>query len=506
MEKRLFFAITLSMLVLLTWSIIFKQPQPVDNKALIQKTSPSERKLTAPVAQPQSTAVSTPISMHTEELENKDLKLIFNLENASIREAVFKKYKDTPFFLGNGFSLQEPGINFQRIPGTRPEELVFLSQDDKRKILKRFSFDKPNYSIVLEIKVTNISPDKLDAELFLTLASLNLNSAKERLNFLNVVTADKNGTGHFPIQRDKAFQDIDFIAIRDRYFAAIVGMQEGSLNGAIKKVNNLESQVNFAGPETILMPGQIKSFFYHIYLGPQELHLINAVNPKWAGIVNYGFFDVISHVLLQTLEYIYKIVKNWGWAVVILSALVYLVLFPLSIKQIRSMKEMQMLQPKIEQLRQAYKDNPQKLNKAIMELYREHKINPLGGCLPMILQIPIFFALYQALMRFVPLKGATFLWIKDLSEPDRLFSLPFPKPFDAFNLLPILMTIGMFIQQKLSSQSTSTGSAEQQKIMLIMFPLLFGFIFYNMPSALVLYWFINSILMLVFQLRVAKAQ
>lgn len=169
------------------------------------------------------------------------------------------------------------------------------------------------------------------------------------------------------------------------------------------------------------------------------------------------------------------------------------------------MKEMQKLQPYIEELRKQHKDNPQKLNKEIMELYREHKVNPLGGCLPLILQMPIFFALYQALMRSVALKGAKFLWIKDLSEPDKLFLLPFPQPFDSLNILPILMMIGMFVQQKISAPATASSStAEQQKLMLLIMPLMFGFIFYSMPAGLVLYWFINSTLMLLYQLRISK--
>jgi len=175
-------------------------------------------------------------------------------------------------------------------------------------------------------------------------------------------------------------------------------------------------------------------------------------------------------------------------------------------KQMRSMKQMQVLQPRIEELRKIYKDNPQKLNTEIMGLYREYKVNPLSGCLPLILQMPIFFALYQVLLRSVGFKGAKFLWIKDLSLPDRLFILPATIPFlgNEINLLPILMTIGMFIQQKFSMATSSTGSAEQQKFMMILFPLMFGFIFYHMPSGLVLYWFINSTLMLFYQLRISR--
>jgi YidC/Oxa1 family membrane protein insertase len=194
-------------------------------------------------------------------------------------------------------------------------------------------------------------------------------------------------------------------------------------------------------------------------------------------------------------------VHNWGLAIIVLSLIIYIILFPLSLKQMRSMKEMQALQPTIEELRKTYKDNPQKLNKEIMELYREHKVNPLGGCLPLILQIPIFFALYQALIRSIFLKGASFLWIKDLSEPDKLFKINLTGKTLDINILPILMALEMFIQQKISTTATGTGTSEQQRLMLILFPIMFGFIFYSMPSGLVLYWFINSTLMLIYQFR-----
>jgi YidC/Oxa1 family membrane protein insertase len=172
------------------------------------------------------------------------------------------------------------------------------------------------------------------------------------------------------------------------------------------------------------------------------------------------------------------------------------------------MKEMQALQPKIDSLRKQHKDNPQKLNKEIMELYKEHKVNPLGGCLPMVLQIPIFFALYQALIRSIDLKGATFLWIKDLSEPDRIFMLQFSMPFlgNELNLLPILMVVVMFLQQKLTTPASSGMSSEQQKMMLYLMPVIFLFIFYRMPAGLVLYWLVNSTLMFLFQLRINRAK
>jgi YidC/Oxa1 family membrane protein insertase len=281
-----------------------------------------------------------------------------------------------------------------------------------------------------------------------------------------------------------------------------------SYQGLIKKINSQESEVSLVAQRIVIAPGQQIGQRFHIYLGPQDLRQINSIKPDWSGVVNYGAFDFIAQVLLQSLEFFYRVVHNWGLAIVILSLAIYLLLFPLTLKQMRSMKEMQALQPLIEEIRRTYKNDAQKQNKEIMELYRKHKVNPLGGCLPLILQMPIFFALYQALMRSVALKGASFLWIKDLSEPDRLFKLPFSLPVlgNEVNILPIVMAIGMFIQQKISLVSASSSVAEQQKLMLVVMPLMFGLIFYHMPSGLVLYWFINSGLMLLYQLRIRRTR
>ncbi len=210
--------------------------------------------------------------------------------------------------------------------------------------------------------------------------------------------------------------------------------------------------------------------------------------------------------MLGTLSFTHKVVKNWGLAIIILSLLIYLVLYPLTIKQMRSMKEMQVLQPKVEQLKVLYKDNSQRMNKELMELYKEHKVNPLGGCLPLLLQMPVFFTLYQVLNRSIALKGAEFLWIKDLSEPDKLAMLPVNLPVvgDQFNILPIIIAIIMFVQQKFSTAAATGEAAQQQKIMMIVFPFVFGLVFYHMPSGLVLYWLVNSLLMMLYQIKISK--
>jgi YidC/Oxa1 family membrane protein insertase len=160
---------------------------------------------------------------------------------------------------------------------------------------------------------------------------------------------------------------------------------------------------------------------------------------------------------------------------------------------------MQAIQPKVKALQEQYKSDPQQMNKAVMEMYRKNKVNPLGGCLPLLLQMPIFIALYQTLTQSIELRGAKFFWwIKDLSAPDSFYTLPFSIPLlgNHVNILPLLMIGSMIWQQKLTP--TASASKEQAKMMLLM-PVVFGFIFYNLPAGLVLYWFINNVLTILHQ-------
>ncbi|MBN2373293.1 membrane protein insertase YidC, partial [bacterium] len=187
---------------------------------------------------------------------------------------------------------------------------------------------------------------------------------------------------------------------------------------------------------------------------------------------------------------------NWGAALIVLAALINIVLYPLTTKRyLESARNMQALQPKINELKEKYKDDPKKMNQAMLDLYKEHKINPLGGCLPLLLQMPIFIALYRTLIVSIELKGAQFLWMKDLAVPDRLFKMPLPPPFDYFNLLPILMAGAMFLQQKNTQKAAPKQADKTQQQMMVMMPLIFGVIFYNFASGLVLYWLTSTLTM-----------
>jgi len=505
MEKRLILAIALSLLILLTWSAWVSKTYHIENKEVTTKNLIPAQNLAKETLTfiPQSEELPAPLLFN---YSQEKFAITFIEPQAAIKEVIFKNYQDYKLLLQYGFLLDDKTFNFKKESITS-DTVVFVHSDPNKVVTKKFIFSKSNYGIELEIKIQNLSNAPLSINLPLILGALDFSPKNLEARFQDVTVATKEKTLHFNARRDLQFAEIKFLSLRDRYFCAIIEPESNNYTGFIQKINSGKSNIGLSFADFVLAGGEQIEWRFRIYLGPQDLRIINSINPGWSQVIHYGTFDFISQILLNALEFLYRLVHNWGWAIVILSLGVYLLLFPLTLKQMSSMKQMQTLQPKIEELRNIYKDNPQKLNKEIMELYRQHKVNPLGGCLPLVLQMPIFFALYQALMRSVALKGAKFLWIKDLSAPDRLFILPTSLPIlgNEINILPILMAVGMFIQQKISAGATSSASAEQQKLMMVLFPLLFGFIFYHMPSGLVLYWFINSTFMLFYQIRMTRA-
>jgi YidC/Oxa1 family membrane protein insertase len=497
MEKRLILAMSLSMLVLLAWSAFLPKTQPIDNKRVASRNLVTQTTTSLPDT-PRTTTPPRLIKLARDQWE-----VTFDEGKAAIQSAEFKNFQNYKFMLQNGYWLSVEKLKFREISTGSSGEVAFVYQDQQQKITKRFLVSNSNYTIELDLEVANLSPHSIDLDLPLVLGVLNFANTKNQMNFASIGIATQEKIFHQNGHKDATFLGVRFLGLRERYFCTILEPLAGNYSAFIRRLTPQTSEVGLSLQGVQLARGNSFTQKFRIYLGPQDLKVINAANPNWAELINFGAFDVISRLVLRVLEFIYSLVHNWGLSIIILSLLVYALLYPLSLKQMHSMKEMQSLQPKIEEIRQAYKDNPKKMNVETMNLYREHKVNPLSGCLPLILQIPIFFALYQALIRFVSLKGANFLWIKDLSEPDRLFLLPISLPVlgNEINILPILMAIGMFVQQKISMKLTVGSSAEQQKMMLILLPVMFGVIFYHMSSGFVLYWFVNSILMLLFQLK-----
>ena len=232
-----------------------------------------------------------------------------------------------------------------------------------------------------------------------------------------------------------------------------------------------------AAPSINIAPNQIKTMSMSLFAGPAISSQLDALAPNLGLTVDYGWLWMIGKVLFWILNLFHSVIQNWGWSIILLTILIKFAFLPLSTKSYKSMAKMRILQPKLKELKKQYGDDKQAFGKASMALYQKEKVNPLGGCLPMLVQIPVFIALYWVLMESVQLRQTPFIfWIHDLSVKDPYY------------ILPVLMGISMFIQQRLNP---APPDPTQAKIMMFL-PVFFTFIFLSFPAGLVLYWLVNN--------------
>ncbi len=254
-------------------------------------------------------------------------------------------------------------------------------------------------------------------------------------------------------------------------------------------------------PAVTLAPGASKQYQFAAYTGPKEIRTLEAADADLARAVNFGFWDFLAKPTLHLLNFLYRYVHNYGVAIILVTILIKLLFWPIAQKGMKSMKTMQKLQPKMAKLREKYADDRERLNQEMMQLYKTYKVNPLSGCLPMFLQIPVFFALYKVLLQTIELRHAPFiLWINDLSAPDRLpigIDIPY---LGGIPVLTLLMGGSMYLQQRMTP---STGDPTQQKVMQFL-PIIFTFMFLNFASGLVLYWLVNNLLSIAQQYMINR--
>ncbi len=262
----------------------------------------------------------------------------------------------------------------------------------------------------------------------------------------------------------------------DRYYASVLYNYDISMSVSIMKDLNDSPQIFIHAKDDILLHG---------YIGPKEHKILQSLDDRLTSVIEYGWFTFIAQPMFILLQFIHNYIGNWGWTIVFTTILIKLVLFPLSHKGMVSMNRLKELAPKVKALQEKYKGDKQKSSMHMMELYKKEGVNPMGGCLPVILQIPVFFAIYRVLLNSIELKGAPWmLWIDDLGVMDPYF------------ILPILMGITMFVQQKITPNTMADPM--QQKLFQLL-PVVFTIFFLWFPAGLTLYWFINNLFTIVQQ-------
>ncbi len=539
MEQRLLLAFLLMGVVLMVSQYLLPKPvppKPAEQKTAEQKTpaqTPPEQK---PVADksPKPAAAASKTSAAKKETEavpektaatvsqeytvETDLSIVrFSNRGATVKSWVLKKYKDStgkpldlvnPVALAKGLELpfsyqfkdQKPGVDLNKElfvgkVGGDGLRMDFEFSDGKVVAKKSFQFEKRRYLSSVSSEVTQSGVelphlfvwrggfgDSTIAKAYAAQHSTYYNSELGKL----VVTDSKEGKDA-PVVASGKFT---FAGLEDAYFAAVI-LPQAMGNVEIQTTsNNLPVAMDSTDNELHVgaMFGGAGKQAYELYVGPKDVDILRGVNPKLELMVDWGrWFGFLAKPLFLALNWMNdRYVHNFGWTIISVTVIINFLLLPLKFTSMKSMQKMQALQPQIAAINDRYKNvglkDPRKAeqNQEVMALYKKHGANPMGGCMPMVLQIPFFAAFYTVLSVAIELRGATWLWVSDLSQPETL----------AIRVLPVTMVATQFIMQKMTPSASVDPS--QQRMMMFM-PLIFGFMFYYSSSGLVLYWLTGNV-------------
>jgi YidC/Oxa1 family membrane protein insertase len=527
MEKRTLIALVLALVILFGFQYFFspkEQPAPpkeaapskeaVQGKAEQAPAKPSAAgtpKAEVPAPSP------TPKVTKTYVVETPLLKVTFSDLGGAITSVRLVKYKEKIGF-PEGKELFEDIKPYQHMPilvesqnGAAATDATIFAPDKKdltikdasetitftgaltngKKVKKSYTFYPDRYTIGLQVTVENLDPDRT----YLDLAMI---SMKEKPSYsfkgpfvYNGKSLDQISKLEKPVDVNKNYTYAGF----DEGYFAFIWIPEEASKPALK-VEEVQQMIpverlRLDKPE---VSGQL-------YFGPRDIAILKSLNIRAEKIVDFGWFDIVAKPMLWGMNWANQFTHNYGIDIILLTILIKIIFYPLSLKSYKSMKDMQKLQPQIAKLREKYKDDKEKLNKEMMDIYKKKGINPLGGCLPMIIQIPVFFALYKVLIGAIEFRHAPFmLWINDLASPEDLFSFSVAGYTVPLRVLPLVMGITQVLQQKMTP---TTADPVQEKMMLFM-PIVFTFLFWGFPSGLVLYWLVNNVISIAQQMYINK--
>lgn len=556
-EKRLLLAIVLSVVVLVGWNFLYVKPQAEKNAQNVKTTEQqpvtdqnrTTSESTVSDYQPIKETNSTDATQENQNFKISDFRTISvetPLYNASISEYgaavtsfTLKNYNETnkkdsplkelvPKEIAQGLlrlNLKGRSIaNFDsavfkadtsqnKTTLQNGEKEISFTWTSKEGVVfeKIFTFHADTYLIDCDIIIKNGGPMPLNDSLGISVAGFLDKAAEKAASFtfagpIGLVDNELQEIKKKDIEdKDTYNGNITWTGYTARYFMSCV-IPEKPVNGELKITNSKDIITStLYHPMERIDPGKMFKIPLSIFMGPKSLAILKQSNESLTKAVNFGWFTILAKPLLIAMNYIYKILPNYGIAIIILTILIKIVLWPLGTKSYKSMNEMKKVQPLMAEIREKYKDDKTKMNKEVMALYKTYKVNPVSGCLPMLAQMPIFFALYRMLYQAIELRHAPFMgWIQDLSAPDRLFHFNFSVPFMqepyGIPVLTIIMGASFFLQQKMTPTS---GDPAQAKMMMLM-PIFMTVIFINFPAGLVLYFFANNIISMGQQLYIQK--
>ena len=546
-QKRLFLAIGLSLLILIVWqNFLMPKPDIVEKK---DSKVEEVRKEKEDIVSDQIIKNNTQISKNSVDDVEQKIKTtiiitpLYEIE-VSNKGAVFKSIKLKKFnetnekdsalkeLLSDQLKNGSFGVFFKNKSINVDENSFFNCSIEDKEIYvndknfeikfttvtkngitvdKIFKFDPSSYLIDMDVKISNGSNNTINDNICFSIK----NQMSEKKGFAFEGPSLLHKKSQLEQIKVKKIEDkntytdkIIWTAIEERYFVTSIIVNDDS-EASVKFDYNEDNRIieNQVIKETGgINSGSSKIINFKIYTGPKNLGTLKDTGYKLDKIVNFGWFDIIAKPCLLMMNFIYNnIFSNYGIAIIMLTILFKLIFWPLGTKSYKSMNDMKKLQPLVAELKEKHKSDKQKMNQEMMELYKVYKVNPLSGCLPMLVQLPIFFAFYRMLYSAIELRHAPFFgWIQDLSAPDRLFdfgiTISYFEPPTGIPVLTLLMGASMFLQQKMSPPA---GDPTQAKMMMLM-PLFMTVIFVNFSSGLVLYWLVNNVVSIGQQYYVMK--